>query len=198
MYWFVNIKHGFKLFTLSTIVTLPLIFNTGCEKKIDVIKKSDIESLPFQTATDVQTEYTDSGKVQLVLETPLIEKFTNTKSPYSEFKEGLKVLFYDGHPEPIARLSSKYAKYNDNTRIWELKDSVIAINEKNEMLETEMLYWDQTKELVYTDRFVRVTSDEQIVMGTGLEANSRFSSWEIRNVSAVIYISDEQENTPVN
>jgi len=175
-----------------------LVSLTGCEKKIDTIKKSDIESLPFQTATDVSTEYTDSGKVQLVLQSPILEKYTDTKSPYSEFRKGLKVFFYDGHPEPVARLSSKYAKYLDDKKIWELKDSVIAVNEKNEILETEMLYWDQEKDLVYTDRFVKITSEDQVVMGTGLEANSRFTKPRIRNVSAIIYISDEEEGSPGN
>jgi LPS export ABC transporter protein LptC len=192
-----TMKHCFKIL-LTIIIILTLTINIGCEKKIDIIKKSDIESLPFQTATEVSTEYTDSGKVQLVLQAPVVEKYTNTKNPYSEFKEGLKVFFYDGHPEPVARLSSKYAKYMDDKRIWELKDSVIAINEKNEILETEMLYWDQGKDLVYTDRFVRITSEDQIVMGTGLEANSRFTKPRIRNVSAIIYISDEEEGSTGN
>ena len=190
-------KKKFKIILLITAGVI-LTLNNGCEKKIDTIKKSDIESLPFQTATDVSTEYTDSGKVQLVLQSPVVEKYTNTKSPYSEFRKGLKVFFYDGHPEPVARLSSNYAKYMDDKRIWELKDSVIAINEKNEILETEMLYWDQVKDLVYTDRFVRITSEDQIVMGTGLEANSRFTKPRIRNVSAIIYVSDEEEGSPGN
>ena len=180
------------------ILAVSIFISTGCEKKIGTIKKSDIESLPFQTATDVSTEYTDSGKVQLVLQSPIVEKYTNTRSPYSEFKKGLRVLFYDGHEEPVATLESGYAKYLDDKRIWELKDSVTAINEKNEILETELLYWDQGKELVYTDRFVRITGDDQIVMGTGLEANSRFTKWRIRNVSAIYYFSDEKEGSPGN
>lgn len=190
-------KNSLKILLL-TISGSIFVLNISCENKIDTIKKSDIESLPFQTVTDVSTEYTDSGKVQLVLQSPVVEKYTNTKSPYSEFKKGLKVFFYDGHPEPVARLSSKYAKYLDDKKIWELKDSVIAVNEKNEILETEMLYWDQDKDLVYTDRFVRITSEDQIVMGTGLEANSRFTKPRIRNVSAIIYISDEEEGAPGN
>jgi hypothetical protein len=73
-----------------------------------------------------------------------------------------------------------------------MKDSVIAINEKNEILETELLYWDQDKGSVYTDRFVRITSEDQIVMGTGFESDQRFVNWKIRNVSASFYLKDEK------
>jgi hypothetical protein len=74
----------------------------------------------------------------------------------------------------------------DDKKLWELRDSVVAVNEKNERLETELLYWDQTKDLVYTDRFVRITSEDDVVMGIGLKSNSRFTNWWIINSSAKI------------
>ena len=188
---------GYKI-TIPLILVVLLYIFQGCEKKIDVIKKSDIASLPVQTVSDFSTAYSDSGKIQVLMESPVIEKYTNQRSPYSEFRHGVKVYFYDGNPEPIATLRSKYAKYLDDKKIWELKDSVIIVNEKNEVLETELLYWDQSKELVYTDRFVRITSEDQIVMGTGLEANSRFTRWRIRNVSATYYFSDEETGSAGN
>jgi LPS export ABC transporter protein LptC len=172
-------------------VAVSFIFLT-CTRKIDIIKKSDIDSLPTLTEKGIETVYTDSARIQLAMSSPIIERYTNKKPPYSEFRRGIKVLFHDGHKDPVARLTAKYAKLNEDTKIWELRDSVIAVNEKNEILETELLYWDQEKELVYTDRFVKITSEDQIVMGTGLQSNPRFTSWFIRNVSATIYLKDEK------
>lgn len=171
---------------------LAILLLSSCEKKIGTIKKSDIESMPTQTAKDFETIYSDSGLIQLIMRSPLMERYSDRKSPYSEFVKGIEVLFYDGRDEPLASLKSKYARYTEDKKVWELKDSVRAVNEKKEILETELLYWDQEKELVYTDRFVRITSDEQIVMGTGLEADPRFTRWKIRNVSATIYLKDEE------
>jgi LPS export ABC transporter protein LptC len=176
---------------IPVILTVSFL-SFSCSRKIDTIKNSDIESLPSTTVKDFTTIYTDSAKIQLVMSSPLMERYTNQKSPYSEFRKGIKVLFHDGHVDPIARLSAKYAKFTEDKRIWELKDSVVAVNEKNEILETELLYWDQEKDIVYTDRFVKITSEDQIVMGTGLESNPRFTVWKIRNVSASIYIKDEK------
>jgi len=169
------------------------ILNISCDKKIETIRKSYIETLPSLTVKDFETTYSDSGKKQLVMTSPLMERYTERKNPYSEFRLGVKVTFYDGHDEPVGTLSSKYARYAEDKKLWELKDSVIAINEKKEVLETELLYWDQDKALVYTDRFVKITSEDQIVMGTGLESDPRFVKPVIRNLSAQFYIKENEE-----
>jgi len=164
----------------------------SCEGRIEKIEKSEIESLPSQIARDFVTTYTDSAKKQLVMSSPLMEHYVTKGAEYSEFRKGVLVLFYDGNPSPVGSLSSKFARFEDTRKMWELKDSVVAINEKHEKLETELLYWDQDKNLVYTDRFVKITSDEQIIMGTGLETDPRFTKWKIRNVSAQFFINDEK------
>jgi LPS export ABC transporter protein LptC len=179
--------------SLKILISAAVIFLVlSCNRKIDIIKKSDIESLPTVTVKGVETVLTDSAKLQVVMSSPLVEKYTNQKPPYSEFRHGIKVLFHDGHKDPIARLTAKYAKFDEDKNLWELKDSVVAVNEKNEILETELLYWDQEKDRVYTDRFVKITSEDRIVMGTGLESNARFTIWTINNVSADMYIKDEK------
>ena len=169
------------------LVCLTILF-LSCDRKMDVIKNSDILSLPTLTVKDFETVYTDSAKLTLVMTSSLMERYNNNKQPYSEFKTGIKVLFYDGHKEPIASFTSKYARLIEDKNLWELRDSVVAVNEKNERLETELLFWDQGKALVYTDRAVRITSEDEIVVGIGLESNPRFTNWWIKNVSATISI----------
>ena len=164
----------------------------SCEKKAGNYPKIDILTLPSQAGKDIRTVYTDSGRIQLVLSTPLMETFDKTDEPYSEFKEGINVLFHDGNEEPIASVTAKYAKYLDNKHLWELKDSVVAINEAGEKLETELLFWDQKKDIIYTDRFVRITTADQIIQGYGLESDPRLSKRRIKNLSATIYINEEQ------
>ena len=177
---------------MAAILISLYLLQVSCDKKIETIRKSDIELLPSETVMHFESVYSDSARKQLVMESPILERYSNRKSPYIEFRLGIKVTFYDGHDEPVGTLSSKYAKYIEEKKLWELKDSVIAVNEKKEILETELLYWDQNKELVYTDRFVRITSEDQIVMGTGLESDPRFVTPVIRNVSAQFYIKDEE------
>jgi LPS export ABC transporter protein LptC len=163
----------------------------SCENKADTYNKIDILTLPSLTAKDFTTTYTDSGKIQLVLAAPIMERYEKTEIPYSEFRSGINVLFHDGHEEPVASVTAKYAKYTDNKNLWELQDSVVAINEAGEKLETELLFWEQKKALIYTDRFVKITTEDQIIQGYGLESDPRLSKRRIKNLSATIYINGE-------
>lgn len=173
-------------------VVLVCLLLLSCERKSDTIKSFEILSLPAVTRINFETILTtDSGKVQLTMSAPLLETFKNTDDPYSEFKSGLSILFYEGNEEPIASATSKYARHSDKKNLWELKDSVVLINEANEKLETEQLFWDEDKDRIYTDRFVKITREDQTIMGTRFESDSRLLSPRIKHVTATIYLKDE-------
>jgi LPS export ABC transporter protein LptC len=176
----------------AIMMALVLTALVSCENKIPTISKSDILRLPSATSRNHETVYTDSGKIQVVMTAPLIEKYDNADPPYFEFRSGLMIFFHDGNREPVARVSAKYAKYIESKTLWELKDSVVVINETHDKLETELLFFDEKKELIYTDRFVKITNDDQIVMGTGFESDPRLERRKIRNVSATIYLTNDQ------
>jgi LPS export ABC transporter protein LptC len=171
---------------------------SSCERKDASVKDLQIKGLPTLSARNVVTMYSDSGLVTMVVRTPLIEQFTLEEDPYTLFPEGLTVLFYDRTDSPQASITSKYARYTQKDEIWELRDSVVAVSDKGEVLETELLFWSQPRDKIWSDRFVRFTHDDQIVMGTGFDSDSRFSNWTIKNVTGTIYIKDEQKVTPAD
>jgi len=176
---------------IITIISIVSLLLFSCKRKIDTIKKSEILTLPSVTARGASTLFTDSGKIQLVMVFPVMETYNNDESPYSEFRSGIRVEFYDGQAEPSGYASSKYARYTDKKKLWELKDSVLIVNENKDMLETDQLFWDQEKNLIYTDRLVRITNEDQTVIGTGFESDPRLEKRKIKNVSATIYLKEE-------
>jgi LPS export ABC transporter protein LptC len=163
----------------------------SCENKIDQIPKSDLLTLPTVTYKGIESIFTDSGKLQLMVYSPLLEQYDNNEFPYTEFRSGIKVIFYDGKTAPVASVTAKYAKYTKNDNTWELKDSVVVINENKDKLETEVLFWDQGKDLIYTDRFVKITNEEQIIQGFGFESDPRLVKRRIKKVNAIIYLKEE-------
>jgi LPS export ABC transporter protein LptC len=181
----------FTLARTLAIVFLPLII-VSCENKVNLIPSSDLLTLPSLSVKDVETVYTDSGRLKLILSAPLIEEYSNKESPYDEFRLGIKVVFYDGKKDPAGSVTAKYAKYTKSSNLWELRDSVVVINEGNDKLETEELYWDETKNLIYSDRFVKITNEDQIVMGTGFESDPKLNKRKIKKVSATIFLKDEE------
>ncbi len=164
----------------------------SCDNELETIPNLDVNEMPALTVSKFETIHSDSGRIQLIMKSPLMNRYARVSEPYNEFPEGVEVLFLDGRREPVASISSKYAKYYDNKKLWELRYNVRARNENNELLETELLYWEEEKGIVYTDLFVRITGEERIISGTGFESDTRFSKWEIRNGSAIIYLRDEQ------
>jgi LPS export ABC transporter protein LptC len=183
---------AYKIFRLTAFLPLISLFVISCENKNEKIPKLDILSLPTLSVKEFQTVYTDSGKTELILTSPLMEQYDNAGEPYYEFRLGIHVDVYDGKKSPTGSVTSKYAKYTRSTNIWELKDSVVVINEKSDKLETEVLFWDQAKDLIYSDRFVRFTNEDQIVMGTGFESDPHLRKRKIKKVSATIYLKDEE------
>lgn len=182
-----NIQILFLVFALAAIGSF-----SSCKKKNATIPKSDLEFLPSYTGLNYTTVMNDSGLVQLKMFAPLVEKYDNNVSPYTEFKSGIKVIFYDGKPQPMASVVSKYAKYTSSDNVWELRDSVVVINSDNDKLETEQLYWDQTSDKIHTTRFVKITSEDQIIMGIGFESDSHLQQRIIYKITAEIYLPDEK------
>ncbi|HNW56309.1 MAG TPA: LPS export ABC transporter periplasmic protein LptC [Bacteroidales bacterium] len=179
-----------RLFTSALI--LISLFYVSCESKVETIKNIDLLSLPSITVKNFQTFFTDSGKLQLVMVSPILEQYSNSDDPYNEFVSGIKVYYFNSQKDSAGSVVAKYAKYSNKKALWELRDSVVVINEKNDKLETELLFWDQDKDLIYTDRFVKITSEDQIIMGTGFESNSHLTDRKIRKVKATIYLKNEK------
>ncbi len=189
-------KYYFKrnriLFPIQLIVIIISGVLISCEKKTEFIPKSDLLSLPSLSAKNFKTIFTDSGKVQLILSSPLMEEYDNKDIPYTEFRLGIKVLLFKGEEDTIGQVTSKYAKYTKNDNLWELKDSVVVLNSNKDKLETELLYWDQNKDLIYTDRFVKISNKDQIMQGYGFESDTHLQHRKIKKVSATIYLNDEE------
>lgn len=177
---------------LIALISSICIISSSCTKKKEVTIKTDILKYPSATGRDFYTVLNDSGKVQLILSGPILEQYENIDYPYTEFRQGLHVIFYNGKPTVQGSVTCKYAKYNKTTNIWELKDSVVVQNENNEKLETEVLNWNQTKDLIYTDRFVKITTPELVSQGIGFESDSHLQKRHIKKVSAVITLPDEE------
>ncbi len=182
---------SYRICVILPVFIFAVFISYSCETKIAKAEGFEILSLPSLTGSDIYTVFTDSGKIQLIMAAPVMESWSNFESPYTEFRKGMKIYFHDGQKEPIAIASSKYAKFFDKENLWEMNDSVVIINESGDKLETEQLFWNRDKNLVYTDRFVKITNEDQTVMGTGFESDPQLTRRKIKNVTATIYLNDE-------
>jgi LPS export ABC transporter protein LptC len=173
------------------ILGVSMLFS--CQKNdIEVINTiTGLTSLPDQTARDIETVYTDSGRVQLILQAPELLRFANVEEPYIEFPWGINVEFYNGMDLKQSSLDANYAIYYEDRELWEARNNVVAVNEDGDVLNTELLFWDEGKRLIYSDNYVKITTLNEVIFGEGFEANQDFSDWRIKKVTGTIYIDNE-------
>lgn len=179
---------------LIVLAFIAALLAASCESNLEPVPKSDYLSLPSASAENFVTVMSDSGWIEVILTAPLMEQWDNKDAPYTEFRKGIRVDYYDKDTIVHGSVTSKYAKYDNNTETWVLTDSVVVTNDDHDMLETELLNWDQKKDLIYTDRFVKITrpKTDEVIQGFGFESDSHLRRQKIKKVSAIITIETEE------
>lgn len=187
-----------KLLTkhIQSIVLLgTMLFSfSACENEVKQVQKlGEDERIPMEVQKDFVLSYSDSTYVRMSLQAPLAESYPQLDIPQREFREGIKVRFLDDLGQENSRLRAKYALQLIEKDLWEARGDVVVINKKGEQLNTEKLFWDARKEIIYSDEFVKITTPTEIIMGEGFQADQNFSQYEINKVSGIINIEEEDD-----
>lgn len=176
----------------TTTAVLVLFFLVACENRVAEVRQfSTEERIPIEVQENLELVYTDSTYLRMSLEAPLAESYPQMDSPQREFRRGIKVRFFNNFGEEDSRLRADYALQLVNKDLWEARGDVVVVNTKGEQLNTEKLFWDSSKEIIYSDVFVKITTPTEIITGVGFEADQNFSSYEISQVSGIINIEDD-------
>ncbi len=179
--------------TIWWAVFLIVFLSVSCENDMKTIREIGLrDTFPTEIMTDGDMLYSDSGRVQVLVKTPLIKRYDKEKQ-YMEMPIGVKVFFFDSALIANSWLIAKYAKSYDNDNKLEARKNVIVVNDKGERLDTERLVWDTEKKIIYSDRFVKITTKDKILFGDGMEADERFDKWKILNPTGSIEIEEELE-----
>lgn len=161
---------------------------------MEVINSLDFtDTLPLVTARDVEMLYSEGARVQIKLVSPLLVNYEGT-DPYLEFPEGFMVYFYDSSLNVKSTISADYGISHEKDKIMEARYNVVVVNlEKNEKLNTEELFWNRAKEIIYSNTFVKVTRDGEVITGDGLTADQSFQKIDISHPKGLIEV-EESEN----
>lgn len=175
---------------LLTLVSTWLFFS--CKNDIEIINTlTQLTDLPTESIHHIESIYTDSAKIQIRIKASELNRFGNASEPYMEFPKGIEVLFYDDQGKVSSQLTANFAIYYETQQLWEARDSVVAINVNGELLNTDLLFWDEEKGLIYSTRFVKITTSDEVLFGEGLEANQDFTDWVIKKPKGTIYLDEE-------
>ena len=165
----------------------------ACKNKMSEIVSLDFsDTIPEVSARDIEFTFSDSAKVQIRLSGPLMYAYEGDE-PYMEFPEGFRVEFYDSTFNITSTITGKYGIHYHEKKIMEARKNVVVTNyESGERLDTEELIWDQNKRLIYSYKFVKITSEDGVIYGDTLEAEQDFSKRRIIHPSGEIEVKEEE------
>ena len=158
---------------------------TEIENLMDKLR-TDVE-----TATGVEILYSDSAQLKVKIEGATMVTHLDKVNPKQEFVDGVFVEFFGPDEEVNSTLSAKYAIRSEQDKEILVKDSVIWESElQQKKLETEELIWDEKKQQIYTNKFVVITSPDEIIYGHGFEADQNFENVRIKAIDGRVKVNN--------
>jgi LPS export ABC transporter protein LptC len=166
----------------------------ACENDLQTINSlSASDTLPQDYYRNIEVVYSDSGKIKVFMESPLMKRVEN-EDEYFEFPNGFKVIFYDSIMNPKSTITAKYGISYEKKKIMEAKNNVVVINaQKNEQLDTEHLIWDRKRSIIYSEVFVKITRSDEVLYGTGLTSDQNFEKYNIKNPTGEFQIDPDTQ-----
>lgn len=141
--------------------------------------KKDFSNIPLQRVTDVFAVQSKGGTLGMRLEARVMEHYVNDTSEIDYFPDGVSVFSYssDGLLESvIVSDEARHTAPKDRNKeeIWSAFGNVIIHNVKDQKtIETDTIYWDRTKEQIYTDCYVKMYSPDGFMQGYGMRSDDR-------------------------
>jgi len=182
------------IFSAGIAVIFITALLPSCKNDVQTILSLDVvDTLPEMTARDVEILYSEKALVQIKLVSPYLVNKTEDESRLL-FPEGFTVYFYDSAMNLKSTITADYGISYEKKKIMEARHNVVVENlEKSEKLNTEELFWDRGKQLIYSNKFVKITSGGQVITGDGLTSAEPFDELEVINPKGLIEINEEPE-----
>ncbi len=160
---------------LSLVLLLAAVFLTACEKEAREAPSAEVEA-PIQTIYGYHTVETHLGVVRWELFGVKAQRYSGDEDLHLFT---VKMLFYEDG-QLSATLTSQKAKVNENTHDMVAQGDVHIVTEDGRTLSSEVLYWDNERQLIHTDLFFRATDGDQVLTGIGLETDPKMTDLVVK------------------
>lgn len=176
---------------LGAVVMLLLSSACSGRKKVLAEAITERDSLPVMDTRGVTTLVSDSGITRYRIQTEEWLVFDRKSPSYWAFEKGVYLEKFDTLFQVEASIKSDTAYYYDKQKLWKLMGHVAIKNLKGEKFFTELLYWDQNREKIYSDRFIRIEQPDRIITGQGFESNQQMTVYTIHKPEGIFYVDQE-------
>ena len=184
------LKKGFS------VLAVTLFFS--CDDGSSILKQiNQFNENPVGIAYDIRMTYTDSAKVKAILTAPINLDYTHLSFKYSEFPEGLKIIFYNDNNEENTVVADYGILYNQ-TRIVDLQGNVVLLSNSGSRLETSQMDWDSEKEWLFTEQPFTFKSENEDMDATRLDTNKEFSKFQTGKLTGTMLVEEQKDSLTVD
>jgi LPS export ABC transporter protein LptC len=187
------VHKNIKFKSIAALLWGAVLFSSCTNNNISQISAfNHPPGAPEVVATDIEILFSDSAVIRFKLNAPSLKIYEDEEEPFTEFPEGFSLLQYNSNEEVTSSIKALYGKHFEKKSLWEARQNVVAITESGDTLKTELLFWDEMKDIIYSDQFVKFIQKEQIITGTGFESDLQMKKWHIKKVKGTVVIEVEE------
>ena len=165
---------------------------SACSNDIEKIRFFDQKNLPSQTVKDATVRRSTSGNVQMVMTTPLVQKFT-TPDNRTLYPEGLQVEFLNTDGSKRAYLWALRAEELTDNNLVRAHDSVVIIDYENgDTVYLKNLTWNREEGRMFSNDLIRSVNGKRLTYGDGFESDEQFTNPQIFHQRGTIEWNENQ------
>ncbi len=172
-------------------MAVMLVITSGCsdDKLKNAPNITAKDSLPFMQAKGVSSLISDSGVLRYKIIAEEWNIHSTSKPQKWTFLKGIYLEKFDStyHVEWFLQSDTAYCH---NQRLWELRGRVTMRNEKDELFQSEELFWDMVDHEVYSNLYMKITTPDKEIGGYHFRSNEQMTKYSIHNSSGEFPFKD--------
>lgn len=152
------------------------------------------EKTPLIESTDLEVFYSQEGKIVAKV---ITEKRLQYENGDVLYPVGIYVECYGEDKKIVATLRANTVYQYAHQEQWDLKGDVEVKGYQDgeeTQLNTEEAYWDVKYKQIYTDKFVRIETKNELLMGYGLQAEQDLSYYSLTTPQGVVEVGEQELN----
>lgn len=165
----------------------------SCENNIKEIRRITTQSEPAELhGKNIEYTFTDSTRLMYKIQAP---EFIQQKMSVAIYvlPKGGNLTSFDKEGNIIWKMKAGYAKSTKEGSLWEFRNNVEAVSSEGKTINTELMYWDQKKGELYSDKYVRIAyKDGQILEGSSFSSDEKFETIRLSKVTGTGYLNKNE------
>ncbi|MCF7824615.1 MAG: LPS export ABC transporter periplasmic protein LptC [Candidatus Marinimicrobia bacterium] len=154
-------------------------------------EKTSTDRLPSQESWNTMIRINSVGKENVQARAAYSAHYDDPREIL--FIGDVQLDFFNEEGKHSSTMSADTGRIDDKRHLFTATGSVFVVSDSGMTLATSILYWNESKEAIFTDQPIVLTTESDTLFGIGFESNSNLTNWTITQPTGVTYreIDDE-------